>query len=306
MNSKKVNRLFFVMILVHLVVVGLLSFVFTDVTIGIVPSLLLSQMIVAVPAAIFWFTSKGQRKQLLAFCKVKISSLLMIILFTYLMMPLTTVLNAVSMLFVDNAVAGISKDVLDMPFLVMFFVMAVFAPFSEEVVFRGVVYRGYRNSGTTLQAMLLSALLFGLIHMNFNQAPYAFVLGIVLVLLVEATGSIWASVLFHVVFNANSVCLLFLTEKLLPDIDLEESAAVVGDEQWMISICVYMVIAFITTAIAACVLTWIADNEGRLDVLKAIWTERKNIKGKMLTGVFWVALLLCMAYMIFTTVILGV
>ena len=306
MNSKKVNRLFLIMILTHLAVVTVLNFGIIKVEIDIVTNFIVSQMMIAIPAAIFWITSKGQRRSLLSFRKVKISSMLMVVLFTYLMMPLTTVINAVSMLFVENAVAGISEDVLNMPFGVMFFMMAVFAPMIEEMVFRGVVYRGYQNSGTTFQALILSAFLFGLIHMNFNQAPYTFVLGIVLVLLVEATGSIWSSILFHIVFNGNSVCLLFLTETMLPEAALEESSAEVGSQQWILVICVYMVIAMITTAIAACVLVWIANNEGRMGTLKAIWTNRGNAKEKMLTGSFVAGVLLCLAYMIFTTVVLGV
>ena len=56
--------------------------------------------------------------------------------------------------------------------------MALFGPFCEEFCFRGVVYRGYLKSGNVTGAVLLSSLLFGLMHMNFNQAPYAFALAL--------------------------------------------------------------------------------------------------------------------------------
>ena len=102
----------------------------------------------------------------------------MIILYTFLMGPLTTLLNAISMLFVDNAVVSISGGVLNLPFLLTFFLMAVFGPVCEELCFRGVVYRGYLKSGNVVGAVLLSSLLFGLMHMNFNQAPYAFAIGV--------------------------------------------------------------------------------------------------------------------------------
>lgn len=306
MNSKKVNRLFLVMVLVHLAVVFGLSIAYSVFSLSITANFIVSELIIAVPAFLFWMTAGEKRKELLPFHKIKFTSALMIILFTYLMMPLTTVLNAISMLFVDNAVAGISEEVLDMPFVVMFFMMAVYAPFMEELVFRGIVYRGYQQSGTIVQAISLSAVLFGLIHMNFNQAPYAFVLGIVLALLVEATGSIWASVLFHVVFNGNTVCLLFLTKNLFPEIVLEETSAQIGGVEWISSLCFYMVLASATTAIAVCVLAWIANNEGRLGHVKAIWKKRKEGKGKMLTVSFIVGVVLCLAYMICTAVILGV
>lgn len=306
MNSRKVNRLFLVMTLVHLAAVLGLSAAYPWIKLGITANFVISELIIAAPAALFWITAGEERKELLSFHKIKFTSALMIVLFTYLMMPLTTVINAVSMLFVDNAVAGISTDIVGMPFWVMFLMMAVYAPVVEELVFRGVVYRGYQKSGTTMQAILLSAVLFGLIHMNFNQAPYAFMLGIVLALLVEAAGSIWASILFHIVFNGHSVCLLFLTKDLFSETMLEETSAQAGSEQWVFALCFYMAAAAAATAAAMCVLIWIANNEGRLEHMRAIRREGRNTKGKMLTGAFVAGVILCLAYMIFTAVILGV
>ena len=53
--------------------------------------------------------------------------------------------------------------------------------------------------------MLLSALLFGLTHLNFNQMSYAVLVGIVSVLLLEGSGSIFYSMLFHICINTTNV-----------------------------------------------------------------------------------------------------
>lgn len=82
-----------------------------------------------------------------AFHKVKISTLLMIMLCTFLIMPLVTVLNALTMFFTDNAVAALEGDIVSTSFLVMLFMIGIFGPFCEEFVFRGVIYRSYRRSG---------------------------------------------------------------------------------------------------------------------------------------------------------------
>ena len=66
--------------------------------------------------------------------------------------------------------------------------------------------------------VLLSSLLFGLMHMNFNQAPYAFALGVAMAVLVEATGSLWSSVLMHVIFNAQSVLLMYFYQHFMPEV----------------------------------------------------------------------------------------
>ena len=47
---------------------------------------------------------------------------------------------------------------------------------------------------------LLSALFFGIAHMNFQQFSYAFFLGIVFGCLLEATDSIFATITAHMIF----------------------------------------------------------------------------------------------------------
>ena len=188
MNSKKVNWIFLSVILMHFAVVAAISLLgqFFTWTLDIVPNFILSQGIILIPALLGVYVSKENLFQLAGFRKIKVSTVFKIFLFTFLSMPLTALINMISMLFVDNTVAAISGDVLEAPFLVMLFIIGIFGPFSEELVFRGIVYQGYRRSGTAFAAMLLSALLFALMHMNFNQAAYALVIGVMVVLLVEA------------------------------------------------------------------------------------------------------------------------
>lgn len=221
------------------------------------------------------------------FHKVKISTLLMIALCTFLIMPLVTVLNVLTMFFTDNAVAALEGDIVSTPFPAMLFMIGIFGPFCEEFVFRGVIYRSYRRSGEWLNnmryktlrnngisAILLSSLLFGLMHMNFNQAVYAFAIGIFLVLLVEAAGSLWASVFCHMFFNSCQVVLMYASEGILNSIygqAANETAARMSTQDLLAALSVYLVIAAVTTPIAGCVIAWIAKNEGRQDVFRALF-----------------------------------
>ena len=143
MNYKKVNWYFLGVIMLHLAVVGVLIALQNVYQMGMAVNLLVSELILAVPAVIALLASKEKPNRVLGFHKLKISSVLMIILYTFLMQPLTTLLNAISMLFVDNAVTSISSEVMNLPFWLTFFMMALFGPFCEEFCFRGVVYRGY-------------------------------------------------------------------------------------------------------------------------------------------------------------------
>ena len=308
MNSKKVNWLFLTIILLHIgVVVGIFLY---NINIGylnipIVPNLLLSQGIVLIPALLLAVFSKEKLNDILGFHKIKISSVFMIILFTYLMMPITTVINAISMLFVENTVMQMSSSVLSVSMPVMLLIMGVVGPLSEEIVFRGIVLNGYKRSGNTFWAILFSALLFGLMHMNFNQAAYAIFLGVVMAVLVEATGSIWGSAIFHMTVNLQNVFLMFLSDLLYTDEYMQQAQELTESTGNMLaSIGIYSVAAAVTTPIAVCVLVWIAKNEKREMNLIQIWTGRKEKRGQMVTIPLLIAIVLAVAYMVLDVILL--
>ena len=54
------------------------------------------------------------------------------------------------------------------------------------------------------KAALMSGLIFGLMHLNFNQFSYGFVLGVIFAAVVEASGSIYASMAIHFLINFQS------------------------------------------------------------------------------------------------------
>ncbi|MBQ8683287.1 MAG: CPBP family intramembrane metalloprotease [Clostridia bacterium] len=85
-------------------------------------------------------------------------------------------------------------------------VMAVLPAIFEEMVFRGYVLRTLRPYGDWF-AVVVSALLFGLIHGNIQQVPFAFVVGILLGWLYVSTDNIWLPMVVHFCNNATSVLL---------------------------------------------------------------------------------------------------
>lgn len=77
-------------------------------------------------------------------------------------------------------------------------------PVSEEVIFRGAIMDRLKIAFPFWVANLLQAALFGLYHMNLVQGIYAFLLGVVLGLVCQTVGSIYANILAHILFNATS------------------------------------------------------------------------------------------------------
>ena len=81
-------------------------------------------------------------------------------------------------------------------------VLALLPAVCEEMVFRGVIFNGFKNTVGVKKAVIFSALCFAIMHMSLQQTLYPFILGIILALIVYYTGSIKASILAHFINNA--------------------------------------------------------------------------------------------------------
>lgn len=87
-------------------------------------------------------------------------------------------------------------------FGVMFFFVAVAAPVFEELIFRKLLLHPLRKHGDWF-AIIMTALMFGFYHGNFDQMPYAFVVGILFALLAVNTNSVIPSMILHLLNNAS-------------------------------------------------------------------------------------------------------
>jgi sodium transport system permease protein len=89
-------------------------------------------------------------------------------------------------------------------------VFALIPAICEELAFRGFILSGLEREHRTRSAILLSALMFGFLHVLlslFQQLFNATLLGIVLGLLAVRSQSILPGILFHFVNNALAVAL---------------------------------------------------------------------------------------------------
>jgi uncharacterized protein len=85
-------------------------------------------------------------------------------------------------------------------------VMAVVvAPLTEEVMFRGYFYPVAKRYIGRAEAIIFSSLVFAVIHHNAMALLPLFVLAVLLALAYEFTGSIWAPIGIHTLFNGATV-----------------------------------------------------------------------------------------------------
>lgn len=81
------------------------------------------------------------------------------------------------------------------------FTVVLVAPFTEELLFRGVLLRGFARRWGVWAGLFLSSALFALFHLNVWQALPAFAAGLLLGWVFLRTGSLWYPVGLHALFN---------------------------------------------------------------------------------------------------------
>jgi membrane protease YdiL (CAAX protease family) len=86
----------------------------------------------------------------------------------------------------------------------------IVAPIAEEVVFRGYLYPASKHFCGPVGGILFSSLVFAAAHGNVVALAPLFLLAVLLCLIYEFTGSIWASISVHFLFNAATVAIQLL------------------------------------------------------------------------------------------------
>lgn len=308
MNGRKTSIAFLISIILYfacnLGIVLLLLFV-PNFEFGLLWSNLIVELVILLPGILFALFSGEKLPRFLGFHRIKITTLLLIIPFTMLSTPLLTLLNLITQFWVNNTVTDMMQyyGAAQMPFWKLWVSIGLLAPICEEVACRGLFYRGYEKSRGVFRAMLLSALLFALIHMNLNQAVYAFAMGIMSVLLVEATGSLWASVFYHALINSSQVAIMYAA-LLVNSVVYSNAEETLGRDMLMYVVVGYLIITAITLPLAFGLLTLMSSIQGRKGALLALWRDRKvkYKKDNPAIVILLIAVILCVAFIIWSMV----
>ena len=90
--------------------------------------------------------------------------------------------------------------------LYIFVALSVLPAITEEFVFRGIMLNEYKRAGSGVgTAMLMSALMFAMLHFDLAQLPVYFYCGIVTAAAYYVTGSLVSAIIIHAVNNAVSM-----------------------------------------------------------------------------------------------------
>lgn len=112
----------------------------------------------------------------------------------------------------NTGFSGISRSY---EYMLAFATLVVIAPIAEEALFRGYLYGKLRKIIPVWVAIPLVSAIFGFVHGQWNVAIDVFALSVILCILREITGSIWAGILLHMLKNGLAFYLLFINPVLL-------------------------------------------------------------------------------------------
>ncbi|QSX07294.1 CPBP family intramembrane metalloprotease [Sedimentibacter sp. zth1] len=91
-----------------------------------------------------------------------------------------------------------------------FMLVCIIAPVVEEILIRGFILTGLQNEYGNFIALVVSAILFALLHFNMVQTISAFICGLVLGLLYIKTDSIFCCIVTHSGYNIISYLKMIL------------------------------------------------------------------------------------------------
>jgi len=156
-------------------------------------------------ALFFLFTRQSPQKVFL-FKPLSLKNVLLVIALTLTIIPISGILNGIADFIFRNP--GMTDQIRAMStgssLVLALLITAVQPAIIEELSFRGIVAHAYSDYDIKIMA-IMSGLLFGMFHLNFNQFFGAAFFGTIAAFVLYYTKSIFATMLMHFLNNGLSV-----------------------------------------------------------------------------------------------------
>lgn len=134
---------------------------------------------------------------------------------------LTAIVTSVAMSFLtfvnydQEQNTGFTNIVQQHEYILAFLMLVIVAPIAEELLFRGYLFGKLRKYAPLWISILITSLLFAIVHFAWNVGLDVFALSIVLCLLRVVSGSLWPSIMLHMLKNGIAFYFLFIDPTLL-------------------------------------------------------------------------------------------
>lgn len=117
----------------------------------------------------------------------------------------TCLMTMMQAAFYDSSYQQMSAEVYSASFASQIICLGFIIPLAEELMFRGVMYKRYRERQSFWYSAISSSLLFSFMHVSMTQMLYAFLLGLMLCYVYEKFGSFCAPLVLHIFVNMGSI-----------------------------------------------------------------------------------------------------
>ena len=209
-------------------------------------------VLIALPVLLYVILKKGSLKQELRFNKLGFMNALLVTMIFVFGYPVALFVNVIGNLFVS-----LFGELIQSPiplaenfneYFVLIMIVAGSAGICEEILFRGLIMRGYEKLGKWPN-IIFTAILFSMLHINIQNVLGPLFLGIVLGYVVYTTNSIFAGMLGHFVNNAMSVTISFVIMRIMPfannaaSQDVPQGLMIQGLMIWAVIIGIYAAVS---------------------------------------------------------------
>jgi uncharacterized protein len=179
-------------------------------------SLILETIALILPIYILGVRRKKIPWSVLGIQSCRLEWVLLAGLLGFIAIPISGVVAAIIQL-----VLGKSFENPQLPFLVpagssvlggiaMLLLGGLLAPLAEEFFFRGFLYQWLRQRWGVAPGIIISSLIFGIMHGDWAVGGAAFVLGIILAYSFEKSKSLWSNFIIHAINNSVKIALLYI------------------------------------------------------------------------------------------------
>lgn len=185
--------------------------------------------------------------------------------------------------------------------LFMFFYACLLGPVLEELLYRGVLLQSMRKYNERF-AIFLSALIFGLMHQNYQQFILGFLLGIPLAVVAVKYNSLIPSIITHIIVNTTASVSNVAMQYFAPDMynmaltgEINTSAALSGSDLAVLGLIVVFRLGFAAAALVV----------GIVCLVKGGNMSRPTPAGKsrafpiMMSSIPWIIVFLVYAFLSF-------
>lgn len=101
----------------------------------------------------------------------------------------------------------INYQISRLPIIVQIISSGIIGPIIEELLFRGIIYNKLKEFNSTKKAMIISTIIFSIVHFNIIDIIYTAFIGYILVYIYEKYHTLKYPILFHITANISVILL---------------------------------------------------------------------------------------------------